>query len=87
MNPSENDKNNDEAALRSIEHELYNPKAKLLPMEEHHVKSKRSLSLPASWGEEAPLIVKGEEESGISFGTKLLILATIILLLALGFST
>ncbi len=87
MNPSLNDdKNNDQAALDSIEHQLYDPKVKVLPMEVHHVTSKRSLDLPASWGEEAPLIVKGKEESGGSFGAKLLLFSTIILLLALGFS-
>jgi hypothetical protein len=87
MNPQENNKDNDQGAILSIEHELYDPKAKVATTEVHHVRSKRSLALPSSWGDEAPLIVKGEVERGISFGTKLLIVATIILLCALGFST
>lgn len=86
MNPLENDKDNDQGAILSIEHELYDPKAKVPTTEVHHLRSKRSLALPSSWGSEAPLIVKGEVEKGISFGTKLLIIATIILLCALGFS-
>jgi hypothetical protein len=86
MNPRD-DKNNDQGAILSIEHELYDPKAKVAKTELHHLRSKRSLALPSSWGDEAPLIVKGEVEKGISFGTKLLILATVILLCALAFST
>jgi uncharacterized repeat protein (TIGR01451 family) len=86
MNPQDYDKNNDQAAILSIEHELYDPKAKVPTTEVHRLKSKRSLALPSSWGDEAPLIVKGEEEKGMSFGTKLLIIATIILMCALGFS-
>lgn len=86
MNPPENDKDNDQGAILSIEHELYDPKAKMPTTEVHHLKSKRSLALPSSWGEEVPLIVKVEAERGISFGTKFLIFATIILLCALGFS-
>lgn len=88
MNPSQiDDVNNDQAMLDSIEHELYDPKFKNNGSEVHHVKSRRSLDLPASWGEEAPLIIKTKEDAGFSFGTKLLVLSTIILLLALGFST
>ena len=87
MNPQENDKDNDQAAILSIEHELYDPKAKAHTTEVHHLKSRRALDLPSSWGNETPLIVKGEVENGISFGMKLLIVATIILLCALGFST
>ncbi len=87
MNPRENDDNNDQAAILSIEHELYDPKAKVHPTEVHRIKSKRSLELPTSWGDDAPLIVKGEVERGVSFGTKFLMFATIILLAALGFST
>ncbi len=87
MNPSiNNDANNDEAALLSIEHELYDPKAKNHDTEVHHVKSHRSLDLPASWGQEAPLIVKTAEEKGSSFGTKLLLFATLFFLATLAFS-
>lgn len=88
MNPSLNDdKNNDQSALLSIEHELYDPKVKAHATEIHHLKSRRSLDLPASWGEENPLIVKTQEEGGISFGTKFLIGSVVVLLIALGFST
>ncbi len=87
MNPSHNDdRNNDQAALESIEHELYDPKAKGYGPEVHHVKSHRSLDLPASWGEEAPLIVKTAEDKGSLFGTKLLLFATLFFLVMLGFS-
>lgn len=87
MNPSRNDDvNNDQAALESIEHQLYDPKAKDSTSEVHHVKSHRSLDLPSSWGQEAPLIVKPQEDKGTSFGTKLLLFATVFFLIVLGFS-
>lgn len=87
MNPSQNDdRNNDQAALESIEHQLYDPKRKDQDGEVHRVKSHRSLDLPASWGEEAPLIVKGKDEKGTSFGLKLLLAATLFFLITLGFS-
>ena len=87
MNPGKNnDAQNDQAALESIEHELYNPKAKNYNGDVHHVKSRRSLALPASWGEGSPLIVKASEEKSTLFGTKLLLFATFFFLIALGFS-
>ena len=84
--PYNNEADNDQAALDSIEHELYNPKAKIHDAEVHHVKSKRSLDLPSSWGQETPLIIKTEEERGLSFGSKLLFVATLFFLVMLGFS-
>lgn len=87
MSPSNNDdKNNDQAAIESIEHQLYDPKAKLEKSEFHRTASRRSLDLPSSWGDENPLMSKGEEEKGVSFGTKLLLVSTIVLLAALGLS-
>ncbi len=87
MNPGKNnDAQNDQAALESIEHELYNPKAKNYNGDVHHVKSRRSLALPASWGDESPLIVKAQEGKSTLFGTKLLLFATLFFLIALGFS-
>jgi len=86
MDIPDKDRNNERSVLDTLEHELYNPKSKLSKTEFHHFKSKRSLDLPSSWGEEAPLIVKQDIDAGFSFGTKLLLVSTIVLCAALGFS-
>jgi hypothetical protein len=86
MNPLQNNADNDESALLSIEHELYDPRSKQGKAEFHHVKSHRSLALPSSWGDEAPLIIKQKLDTGMSFGTKLLLVSTILLFVAVGFS-
>lgn len=74
--------------LESIEHELYDPKAKVASTEIHHLKSKRALNLPSSWGDDSSVIIKKETivpEKGFSFGAKLLLIATLLLLVAIGF--
>ncbi len=87
MNPSNNDDiNNDQAALLSIEHQLYDPKVKAATSKVHQLKAHRTLDLPSSWGGEGQLITKGEEEKGISFGIKLLLFSTVVLIAALGFT-
>lgn len=74
------------SALESIEHELYDPKVKINDAEIHEVRTRRAVDLPTSWGEDAPVIVKGKEETGLSFGTKLLLVSTLFLFIALAFS-
>ena len=77
---------NEDSALDSIEHELYNPKIKSNEAEIHRLKAHRTLDLPTSWGGDAPVLVKGQEATGFSFGTKLLFFSTILLCIALAFS-
>lgn len=86
MDLPSNNRKEERSVLDSIEHELYNPKSKLEKTELHHVKSRRALTLPTSWGEEAPLLIKTDIDPGMSFGTKLLLVSTILLFCALGFS-
>ncbi len=77
----------DDSALDSIEHELYNPKAKVQGTQIHHVRGERELSLPTSWGsEDTPLLKKGADNRGISFGAKLLLISTLFLFIALAFT-
>lgn len=79
--------NNDDSALDSIEHELYNPKAKIKGTEIHHVRGERELSLPTSWGnEDSPIITRSGDDKRISFGAKLLLLSTLFLFIALAFT-
>ena len=77
---------NEESALDSIEHELYDPKKKLDDVTLHRVGGMRELNLPTSWGEDAPIIKKGEAEKGFSFGAKLLLVASVLLLAAVSFT-
>lgn len=74
------------SALDSLEHELYNPKNKMDDVSLHHVRERRTLELPTSWGDNAPIITEGEREKGLSFGAKFLIFSMLLLLGALGFS-
>ena len=82
MNPS--DQNRD--PLSSIEHELYDPKAKMEEGRIHHTRPQKVVDLPTSWGNDSPIIVKGEVDRRSSFGTKFFLFATILLLIALSFS-
>lgn len=77
----------EESALDSIEHELYDPKVKIGDTEIHHTKTHRSLELPTSWGDDAPLIMRGHEDTGLSFGVKLLLAAVLFLFAALAFTS
>jgi hypothetical protein len=76
----------DRSALESIEHELYDPRAKPVEAHIHQARAKRELNLPTSWGGDDPIIVKGEEDTRFSFGAKLLLFSTILLFAALAFS-
>lgn len=76
----------EDSALESLEHELYDPKAKIDGTEIHRTRATRALDLPTSWGEDAPIIVKAEEDKQFSFGTKLLMVSTVVLLIALAFT-
>lgn len=75
-----------DSALDSLEHELYNPRNKMDDVTLHHVRNKREVELPTSWGDNSPLIIEGKEEKGVSFGLKLLMLSISILVIALGFT-
>ena len=76
----------EESAIESIEHELYDPKIKINEAEIHHLKAHRALTLPTSWGDDAPILVHRDEEKGFSFGAKLLLFSTILLCIAVAFS-
>jgi uncharacterized repeat protein (TIGR01451 family) len=80
-------KKEDDSVLDSIEHELYNPKAKINSTEIHHVRGERELTLPTSWGnDDTPIITKGKEASGLSFGAKVLLFSLLLLLISLSFT-
>ncbi len=80
-------KKEDESALDSIEHELYNPKAKVGTTEIHRIRGERELSLPTSWGDgDNPILTKAEESGKLSFGTKVLLFSLIILFASLSFT-
>jgi uncharacterized repeat protein (TIGR01451 family) len=74
----------EESAIDSIEHELYDPRRKVNENEMHHTRPQRSLDLPTSWGDDSSIITKGQEEKGLSFGTKLLLVAILCLAGAIG---
>lgn len=76
-----------DSALDALEHELYNPKNKMEGDELHHVRDKRSLELPLSWGDNAPIITQGREEGGFSFGAKFLIVALLLLVASVSFAS
>lgn len=74
------------SAIESIEHELYDPKAKMAEVKIHGAKRHKEVNLPTSWGEDSSIITRGRDTSGMSFGAKLLILSTILLIAAVCFS-
>ncbi len=77
----------EESSIDAIEHQLYDPKVRVNDGEIHHTRPHREMNLPTSWGDDAPIIIKGQEERGFSFGVKLLMIATVLLFLSLAFST
>ncbi len=80
-------KKEEESALDSIEHELYNPKAKIQGTEIHRIRGDRELSLPTSWGnDDSPILSKTQDDKKISFGAKLLLLSVLLLFVALAFT-
>ncbi len=78
--------NNEESALDSIEHELYDPKKKMDDVMMHRVRDARSVDLPTSWGEINPIITEAHDSKTLSFGAKILIGSCILLLLSLSFT-
>lgn len=80
--PTKNE--NTGSALESLEHELYDPKAVMGEREMHHTRAHRDLNLPTSWGDDSSPGGVVEEKSS-SFGVKLFIASTILLMIALGF--
>jgi len=74
------------SAIDSIEHELYDPRAKIEEVKIHGAKRHKEVNLPTSWGEDSSIITRGRDASGMSFGAKLLILSTILLIAAVSFS-
>lgn len=75
-----------ESALDVIEHELYDPKNKMEETGLHRVRDRRTLELPTSWGDNAPIITQGKEDKGLSFGAKALLFSLILLIAALSFT-
>ncbi len=74
------------SALDAIEHELYNPKAVRGQGQLHKVHANKRFDLPTTWGDDSPVLIKAEEKEGISFGAKLLLLSTFVLLASLSFT-
>ena len=70
-----------DSALDVIEHELYNPKNKMDDMTLHHIRDKRQTELPTSWGDNAAIITHGKEDKGFSFGTKVLLISILFLII------
>lgn len=75
-----------DSALDALEHELYNPKNKIEDVTLHSVRDRRALDLPTSWGDNSPIITRGKEDAGMSFGVKLLLFSIVLLFCALGFT-
>ncbi len=75
-----------ESALDSIEHELYDPRHVAQGVMVHKARSSRTTDLPTSWGVDTPIIKIEQTEKGLSFGAKLLVAASIILLISLAFT-
>ncbi|MDB5259815.1 MAG: protein of unknown function with transrane region [Candidatus Nomurabacteria bacterium] len=82
-----NDSFEENSALDSIEHQLYDPKKKEESISVHRVKNRREVELPTSWGENTQIIKELKKNEGLSFGAKFLIISGIILLLALLFTS
>lgn len=76
-----------ESALESLEHELYDPRKKMGDVVVHTAREQRVTDLPTSWGDEAPIIKEAHEEKGLSFGLKLLLLSSVVLFIAIGFTS
>lgn len=75
--------------IDALEHKLYDPKQKTDDINLHHVHDRTEASLPTHWGEDTPVISAIEEDrvqSGLSFGTKMLIVALGVLVVALSFT-
>lgn len=77
----------EESSLESLEHELYNPKTKINDIRMHYAQEKKTMNLPSSWGDDTPILTEAKEEKGFSFGIKLLLISTIVLFAAIGFTT
>ena len=75
----------EKSALDSVEHGLYDPKNKMEAVQPHHVRDRRASELPTSWGDNTPIIMEAQQEKGISFGAKLLIISILVLCATLGF--
>lgn len=73
-------------ALESLESRLYDPKGKIEEPTLHHVRDRKEKELPTSWGDDTPILRETDGEAGLSFGTKFLIGAIILLLFVLGFT-
>lgn len=77
---------NEKSALDSLEERLYDPKGKIENVSMHHVRDRKEKELPSSWGENTPIIREADDHSGLSFGAKFLIGATILLMFVLAFT-
>lgn len=77
---------NEESALDTIEHELYDPKKQMDDITMHSTRATKTQDLPTSWGEVTPIIKEVHDTAGISFGAKVLIGSCILLFLSLSFT-
>lgn len=75
-----------EDVLESLEHEMYDPKRKMDDVTLHSARSQKVVDLPTSWGDNEPIITEAKEEKGFSFGVKLLLVSTLVLCVAIGFT-
>jgi uncharacterized repeat protein (TIGR01451 family) len=80
------DPENEPSALDSMEQKLYDPKGTIENLSMHHVRDRKEKELPTSWGENTPIIREAEDSSGVSFGTKFLIGAVVLLIFVLAFT-
>ncbi|MFA5132178.1 MAG: hypothetical protein WC444_02510 [Candidatus Paceibacterota bacterium] len=74
------------SALDMVEHELNDPKNKMDDVIIHRVRDAKMRDLPASWGEQNAVIVGEKVDEGFSFGAKLLLVSSVLLLAALSFA-
>lgn len=74
-----------DSALESLEHELYDPRKKTEEQGLHHVRDRKTLELPVSWGDNTPIITQGKEEGGMSFGAKFLLISIFLFVSAISF--
>ena len=77
---------NNDSAIESIEHELYDSKSRAEEVKIHGAKRHKELNLPTSWGEDSSIITRARDDGGMSFGAKLLLISTFLLIAAVAFS-
>lgn len=76
----------EKSALDTVEHELYDPHKQAEDIMISRPRESRPLDLPSSWSSENYLKEEMEKEKRVSFGVKMLVFSSIILLLAISFT-